>query len=168
MYNPPGVVFPESAAIYRNIQEYQHVLESYSRILLPLIEWRETEKHNVDVLNDTADFYRFFDATAHAEFTFDCVRQTIDIDLPNEVRFLEAFDRFSDEVQRIVDMPARTIELLRALLAQGSGKLSRRARENEFSQLTPAELDAIEALYDRNFGWLSSPAVLGAPETSAG
>ncbi len=34
-------------------------------------------------LNDTGDFYRYFDATAHAEFLYACVRKTIEEDLPN-------------------------------------------------------------------------------------
>ena len=43
-------------------------LESYAARLLPIIEWRPTPAYEVDVLNDTGDFYRFFDATPHAEF----------------------------------------------------------------------------------------------------
>ncbi|MHB8873915.1 MAG: Fic family protein, partial [Myxococcaceae bacterium] len=49
-FSPPGLVFPVSAAILRLVNEYRHVLESYSRALLPLIEWRATEDHNVEVL----------------------------------------------------------------------------------------------------------------------
>jgi hypothetical protein len=49
---------------------------------LPLIEWRPNEKVNVDVLNDTSDYYRFFDATRHAEALYDCVQETIERDLP--------------------------------------------------------------------------------------
>ena len=30
-----------------------------------------------NVKSDSADFYRFFDATLHAEFLYDCVRKTI-------------------------------------------------------------------------------------------
>ena len=33
------------------------------------------------VLNDTGDFYRFFDATPHAEFLYSCVKQTIDVNV---------------------------------------------------------------------------------------
>ena len=57
--NPPGVVFPVSAAILERIDQYRDTLEDYSKRLLPLIEWRPTESFNVRVLNDTGDFYRF-------------------------------------------------------------------------------------------------------------
>ncbi len=43
--------------------------------------WRSTGRGNVEVLNETADFYRLFDATPHAEFLFGCVVRMVDIDL---------------------------------------------------------------------------------------
>jgi Fic family protein len=150
-YNPPGVVFPISAAILRRLPEYQAVLESYSAPLLPLIEWRATRDGNVEVLNDTGDYYRYFDATAHAEFLYSAVEQTVEQDLPDEVRFLEAFDRFAKAVKRIVEMPDRKIEQLRAFLQQGGGHLSNRAREKEFAALTEDETIEIESLYAELF-----------------
>ncbi|HYJ83065.1 MAG TPA: cell filamentation protein Fic, partial [Allosphingosinicella sp.] len=126
-------------------------------------DWRATPKGNVEVRNDTADFYRYFDATAHAEFLYSCVEQTIQQDLPEEVAFLEAFERFSDGVQEIVDMPASRIELLRKFLEQGQGRISQRAREREFAALTAAEAQRIERLYDAAF---APPADPGDPAPS--
>lgn len=146
-FSPPNVVFPVSAAILREITPYKEVLESYSGPLLPLIDWRPTEKNNVDVLNDTADYYRFFDATAHAEFLYRCVEQTVEHDLPNEVRFLEAFDHFATDVQNVADMPTGTVVLLHKFLAQGGGKLSKRARGREFARLSSEEVNRVEQLY---------------------
>jgi hypothetical protein len=150
-YNPPGVVFPISAVILRRLSEYQAVLESYSAPLLPLIDWRATPDGNVEVLNDTGDYYRYFDATAHAEFLYSAVEQTVEQDLPDEVRFLEAFDRFTVAVKQIVEMPDRKIEQLRAFLQQGGGRLSERARGKEFAALTDDETLEIEALYAELF-----------------
>ena len=150
-YNPPGLVFPVSAAILRQLPAYRAVLEGYSGPLLPLVEWRPTVDRNVEVMNDTGDFYRYFDATAHAEFLYACVEQTVEQDLPDEVRFLEAFDRFAAGVQRIVDMPDRQVDLLRTFLAQGGGRLSGRARAKEFAALSDAEAAKIEALYQDAF-----------------
>ena len=150
-YNPPGVVFPISAAILRRLDDYRAVLESHSTALLPFIEWRATADRNVEVLNDTADYYRYFDATAHAEFLYSCVEQTVEHDLPDEVRFLEAFDRFSAGVKEIVEMPDRLVEKLRGFLRQNSGHLSNRAREAEFGALTDEETGRVEALYEELF-----------------
>jgi Fic/DOC family len=151
-FNPPGIHFPVSAAFLGRIAEYREALESYSRGLLPLIEWEATQDGNVRVLNDTADFYRFFDATPHAEFLYACVRQTIEQDLPDETRFLERFDHFRAEVEAIVDMPDRTLDNLLGFLRQNGGRLSKRARENEFAPLTPEEVRRIEDLYAATFG----------------
>ena len=151
-FNPPGVVFPVSAAIQDRIDAYRAILEDYSRRLLLLIEWEPTERGNVRVFNDTADFYRFFDATLHAEFLFDCVRRTIDQDLPNETDFLRRYDQFTRHLQAIVDMPDRTTDLLFRFLHQNGGRLSGRAREREFEALTDLETERIERLYAEVFG----------------
>ncbi len=150
-FNPPGVVFPVSAAILDRIDAYGTILEDYSRRLLPLIEWEPTERGNVRVLNDTADFYRFFDATSHAEFLFECVRRTIEEDLPNETDFLRRYDQFTGHLQAIADMPNRTADLLFRFLHQNAGHLSGRAREGEFEKLTDEETERIERLYDEVF-----------------
>lgn len=149
-YNPPGVIFPVSAAILREIDSYRGVLESYSEPLLPLIEWRATDKGNVEVLNETADYYRYFDATEHAEFLYRCVRETVERDLPAEVSYLEAYDRFVHGVQQMVDMPASTVDLLHRFLRQNGGRLSQRARTREFAALTDEEIARVEQLYERS------------------
>ncbi len=150
-YNPQGVVFPISAAMLRQIEEYRRVLDSYSRPLLNYIEWRPTGRGNVEVLNETADYYRFFDATAHAEFLFRCVEETVIHDLPREVQYLQSYDEFSQRIQEIVDMPDSTINLLTRFLEQGKGRLSTRARTREFKQLTENEVDRLQQLYAECF-----------------
>ena len=97
-FNPSGIVFPVSAAILERIDDYRRVLENYSRRLLPLIQWEPTKDGNVNVLNDTADYYRFFDATPHAEFLYGCVQKTIGEDLPREIDFLRRYDRFREQI----------------------------------------------------------------------
>lgn len=151
-FNPEGVHFPVSSAILDRIAEYRGVLESYSARLLPCIQWAGTPSGNVKILNDTADFYRFFDATPHAEFLYACVRQTIEQDLPNEARFLQGFDTFRAGVERLVDMPERTLNNLFGFLRQNQGKLSNRAQANEFAALTREEVERIEQLYADSFG----------------
>ncbi len=150
-YNPPAMVFPVSAAILRDLERYRSVLESYSAPLLPSIEWKATAEGNVDVLNETGDYYRYFDATAHAEFLYRCVEQTVEVDLPQEVRFLESYDRFSRTVQEMFDMPRSTVDLLHRFLRQGNGKLSKRARTREFARLTDTEAARIERLHAECF-----------------
>lgn len=155
-FNPAGVVFPVSSAILERIEEYRAVLESYSQRLLPLIEWQPTPDGNVRVLNDTSDFYRFFDATAQAEFLYSCVMKTIDVDLPHETQFLAQYDQFRARIENLVDMPDRTVDLLFRFLHQNGGRLSRRAREQEFAALTEEEAATAERAYREIFGQAAS------------
>jgi hypothetical protein len=150
-FNPPGVVFPVSAAILEQIDQYRNVLESYSARLLPLVKWEPTEEFNVRVLNDTGDFYRFFDATPHAEFLYACVQKTIEQDLPAETDFLRRYDQFRQQVESFLEMPERLIDLLFRFLNQNGGRLSQRAREREFKELTDEEATRIEAMYHETF-----------------
>lgn len=119
--------------------------------MLPCVQWQPTPQGNVKVLNDTADVYRFFDATPHAEFLYECVQRTIEQDLPKEIRFLQSFDTFRAGVENMIDMPERTLNNLFGFLQQNEGRLSKRARDNEFSQLTPDEVTKIEELYQTAF-----------------
>ncbi len=144
-------MFPVSAAILDRIDDYRQVLESYSRRLLPLIEWEPTPEFNVRVLNDTGDFYRYFDATPHAEFLYACVQKTIEEDLPAETRFLQRYDDFRRQVEAFLDMPERLIDLLFRFLSQNDGRLSQRARAQEFSELTDEEARRVEAIYSQSF-----------------
>lgn len=151
-FNPPGVVFPVSAAILEQIDAYRRVLETYSLRLLPLIEWEATESFNVHATNDTADFYRYFDATPHAEFLFACVRKTIEEDLPYETDFLRRYDQFRNRVISAIEMPDRMVDLLFRFLRQNEGRLSERAREREFAELNADEASRVERIYDEELG----------------
>lgn len=154
-FNPQGIVFPVSAVILDRIEDYRRTLESYSQRLLPLIRWTATERGNVEVLNETVDFYRFFDATPHAEFLFSCVARTIDVDLPAETAFLAGYDTFKKRVSALIDMPDRVMDLLFRFLRQNNGTLSKRAREREFAGLTDNEAAEIQSIYEEILPTLS-------------
>ena len=150
-FNPPGLVFPVSAAILDRIDDYRKTLENYSKRLLPLVQWEPTEHGNVRVLNDTGDFYRFFDATPQTEFLYSCVQRTIELDLPQEADFLRRYDAFQNNLKLIVDMPDRLYNLLFRFLHQNAGTLSRRGRKKEFAALTDDEVARIEEIYREEF-----------------
>ena len=126
---PLGVVFPISASVLERIDQYRAILRDYSLRLLPVLDWRPTDRGNVRVLNDTGDCYRLFDATPHAEFLYECVRQTVERDLPQEAAFLKRYDEFRSGLNLLVDMPDRLSELLFRFLHHNDGKLSRSGRK---------------------------------------
>ncbi|WP_417625294.1 Fic family protein [Paremcibacter congregatus] len=150
-FTPPGVTFPISAAILDEIDKYRVVLESYSKRLLPLIDWRPTASNNVEVLNDTADYYRFFDATPHAEFLYGCVQRTIEQDLPQEAAYLRSHDIALTAIMSRVEMPDRMAEQLILFVRQNGGHLSKKRREREFEALTDREVEDLETIINDAF-----------------
>ena len=150
-FTQQGVIFPVSASILDHIDDYKNVLESYSHPLLDYIEWKETEDHNVEVLNDTIDFYRYFDATKQAEFLYDCVEDTLDRVIPEEVTYLLKYDDFKRYLDNNFEMPDKMVAILVRFLEQNQGVLSKRALKKEFSALTESEIKAIESNYNALF-----------------
>ena len=146
-FNPPGVVFPVSAAILGRLEEYKMVLEHFSRPRLMLTQWETTPQLNVRVLNETRDFFRFFDATQQAEFLAQCVVHTIRNTLPQEVEYLRRYDIARARIEAFVELPDATFDLMLGFLRQNNGRFSKRAREYEFKKLTEEEMQTIEAIY---------------------
>lgn len=150
-YVSKGIIFPVSAIILERLVEYRRVLESFSKSRLDLIEWKPAENNNVEVLNETIDLYRYFDATKQVEFLYSCVQQTIEQTIPEEVEYLEKYDLMKDYLDNLFEMPDKTVALLVRFLEQGNGKLSERAKAREFKELTEEEVDTIENKYQEIF-----------------
>ncbi|MFV2057521.1 MAG: Fic family protein [Thiohalomonadales bacterium] len=146
-----GVIFPVSASILDHIDDYRNVLESYSHPLLEFIEWKPTANNNVEVLNETSDYYRYFDATKQAEFLYDCVQDTIENIIPNEVNYLDRYDEMKRYLDDNLEMPDKTVALLIRFIEKNNGQLSKRAREKEFDALTEEEVRDIENRYQEIF-----------------
>ena len=64
--------------------------------------------------------------------------------IPNEVEYLKKFDAFKRFIENKFEMPDNMISLLVGFLEQGNGQLSKRARSNEFKELTEDEIGIIE------------------------
>ena len=150
-FSPKGLIFPVSAVILERIDEYKEVLESYSKPRLDHIEWEATPDGNVNVLNQTIDLYRYFDATKQAEFLCGCVEETVLKTLPEEVQYLESHDKMRKFIQEKFDMPDKDMENLIGFLRQNDGKLSKRALNKEFKALSDAEVSMLETKYQEVF-----------------
>ena len=142
-YCPTDVIFPISASIVRNLSEYDSVLHSFSKPLLPYIDWHWTIGRELVVDNDTADLYRYFDATRFAEYLFDRVEDTLRVDLRDELSYVAIFDRAFGAVRQVVEMPDRRASLFVRLCMQNGGRLSTRKRK-QFNELSDAEVSAME------------------------
>jgi len=150
-FSQQGIIFPVSASILDHINDYRQALETYSRPLLDFIEWKTTSDNNVEVMNETIDYYRYFDATAQAEFLYDCVNDTINNIIPTEVKYLESYDEFKRFLDDEFEMPDKMVALVVRFLEQNNGKLSKRAKEKEFTRLKKGEVKTIEKQFQNIF-----------------
>ena len=151
-YTPQGIIFPVSSAILEKIIDYRRVLESYSHPLLDFIKWEKASKNNIKVLNETIDYYRYFDATRQAEFLFECIDYTINQIIPEEVEYLKKYDALKNWLDDRFQMPDKTTDLLIRFLEQNEGKLSKREKNKEFKALTNSEISEIEDRFNKIFG----------------
>jgi hypothetical protein len=135
-----------SSVMLDRIDEYRATLQAHSGPLMPFIEWRTTPDHNVHVLNDTADLYRYFDCTEAAEFLYTCVQRTVENDLPRELDYLVRHDEAVRRIMDEVEMPDRIAENLVMFIRQNNGSLPKKRREKEFVALTDAEVSIIERI----------------------
>lgn len=151
-YTKRGMIFPVSAAILKRIDEYQAVLEAYSYQRLDLIKWESTTDHNVKIINDTIDLYRYYDLTNQAAFLFDCVEETITRIIPEELDYLEKYHRMTNYLNEKFSLPNTKVDLLIKLLNQNSGQLSRNKKQKEFDDFTDEEVLSIEENFQTIFG----------------
>jgi hypothetical protein len=146
-FSPQGMIFPVSAAILERMEDYAKVLESYSHPLLEFVEWEKTNDNNVKILNETADYYRYFDATKQAEFLCECIDTTIHKIIPTEAAYLQKYDAMKLWLDNAYEMPDNIVALLIRFLEQNNGSLSKRAKEKDFGLLTEEEVGEIEKKY---------------------
>lgn len=145
-FTPPGMVFPVSSVMLDRIDDYRTTLQSHSGPLMEFIDWKPTPDRNVEVLNDTADLYRYFDCTEEAEFLYACVKRTVERDLPREIDYLRRHDEARRKIMEAVEMPDRLADDLLLFIRQNKGKLSKKRREREFESLTDDEITQIEVI----------------------
>ncbi len=142
-FSPADIVFPVSAAILRDRRSYDGALEAFSGPLSPFVVWNWTSEQELVVKNNTDDLYRYFDATAQAEYLYDRVTDTVRQDLKEELGFVAVFDRALMGVRNIVDMPDRRASLFVRFCLQNGGRLASR-RRTTFHELIDAEIAAME------------------------
>lgn len=142
-YTPQGIIFPVSAVMLRDLARYDKALSAFSARIAPFIEYQMGDTQRMTVLNDTKNLYQYFDATAQAEYLYECVAETIEKDLKEEIGFIQKYDHALDETKEIVDMPDKRASLLVRLIMQNKGRLAKTKRDL-FSEITDEELARIE------------------------
>lgn len=145
-FTPAGMLFPVSSVMLDWIDRYRETLQAHSARLMDFIEWTPTPTGNIEVLNDTADLYRFFDCTRVAEFLYSCVKRTIESDLPREIDYLTRRDEAVRDIMNLVEMPDLMAEQFVLFVHKNGGKLPNKRRKREFVALKEEELLELEEI----------------------
>ena len=145
-FAPDGVVFPISATMLHRPQDYDASLESFSKPLLPLIEYKLDFQGRMTVADDTRDLYRYMDCTTLTEILFSFVEETIEKELPAEILFLQQYDTARKLMREVVDLPNRHADLFVRLCLQNQGAISKSKRQlPEYAVLSNDEIAGLEA-----------------------
>jgi hypothetical protein len=115
------------------------------------IDWRVSPYKNVEVTNDTADLYKYYDCTENAEFLYDCVRQAVEIDLPREIDYLKRHDEALNSIMEAVEMPDRLAQDLLMSIKNNKGELAQKRRKRQFEKLTDEEITVMEGIVNSAF-----------------
>lgn len=156
-FTPPRLLFPVSSVMLDWIDQYRETLQAHSARLMEFIEWTPTLRGNVEVLNDTADLYRFFDCTQVAEFLYGCVKRIIESDLPREIEYLTRRDEAVRDIMNLVEMPDLMAEQFVLFVHRNGGTLPSKLRKREFVALTDEELSALEEIVRDAFDGFDEP-----------
>lgn len=143
-FTPDGLMFPVSAVMLKHLADYDASLEAFSRSLLPLVDWRLNTDGEMTVHNETALWYRYIDLTPQAEALFGFVDLTVRTELADELAFLAHYDQTKAEIQGIIDMPDRLIDLFIKCCRQNHGRLSERKQASYFAFLSDQEVEQLE------------------------
>ncbi|MBP7869467.1 MAG: Fic family protein [Candidatus Hydrogenedentes bacterium] len=151
-FTPRGIMFPISAAMLKNVNDYNASLAAFSNPLMSLAEYTLDDTGRMTVHNDTALWYRYMDMTPQVEALFRFVERTIETELVEELAFLANYDKTKNAIQKIVDMPDQQIDLFIRFCLQNNGRLSKQKRAGYFSVLSDTELVLMEKAVQASYG----------------
>jgi Fic family protein len=145
---PSGLIIPVSAHMLNNIKDYDGILEKYSKALMQRIRYDKKDNGEVTVTNpeEVEGYFRYPDLTEHCIYLIKTIHATLEEDMPDELIFLQRYDEAKKELQQIVDMPDKDINLMIIFLHQNKGVFPKRRRD-QFAKLTDEEIQQMQQAY---------------------
>ncbi|MEJ0106686.1 MAG: Fic family protein [Bacteroidota bacterium] len=131
---PSGLIIPVSAHMLNNIKDYDSILEKYSKPLMQRIRYDKKDNGEVIVTNseEVEGYFRYPDLTEHCIYLIQTIHATLEEDMPDELIFFQRYDEAKKELQRIVDMPDKDINLMIIFLHQNKGLFPKKKKRTIF------------------------------------
>lgn len=145
-FTPPKIIFPVSAVLLKNPGVYDRMLESFSTRLMPLLEYTIDSYGEIDIKNESADYYRFIDMTPIVEEFQKIVLTTIQTEWKAELNYLQNYDRMRSAMRDIVDMPDKKANQFIMFVQQNNGRLPL-GRRKLFAELSDDEIVGLEKAF---------------------
>lgn len=149
---PQGMIIPVSAHMLTHIRHYDMALERYSRPIMQKIRYQREDDATIRVTNpkEVEGYFRHPDLTEQCVYLLQTIHATLTEDMPEELRFIQRYDEAKKELQNIVDMPDKEINLMLTFFYQNNGIFPKR-RRGRFSKLTDDEIDRMQSAYRKIF-----------------
>ena len=150
-FTPQNTIFPVSATMLNNLQDYDRILEHFSVPLMSLLtDYTLDAEGRLTAHKSSLAYYQYIDYTEIVEYLFDCIQTTINTEFKNELSYIANYDKTKKAIQNIIDMPDKEIDRIIKFITQNNGKLSSTKRQRYFSKLIDAEIDAIQKVVQKN------------------
>lgn len=145
---PEGMIIPVSAHMLNHMRDYDTTLERYSKPLMQRVRYQREEDATISITNleEIEGYYRYPDLTEQCVYLLETIHATLTEDMPDEILFIQRYDEAKKELQSIVDMPDRDINLMLTFLHQNQGVFPKRRRER-FAKLTDEEIMRMQSAY---------------------
>ena len=149
---PKGLIIPVSAHMLNHIKDYDQILEAYSKPLMQFITYEKNADGGIVVTNpgETESYFRYPDLTDHCIYLAQTIHATLKEDMPDELMFIQRYDEVKKELQQIVDMPDKELDLMIMFFHQNKGIFPKRRRE-QFIKLTDAEISSMQSAFRKVF-----------------
>ena len=149
---PEGVIIPVSAHMLNHIKSYDQVLEAYSRPLMQRAKFTIDENGSLTLTEPqkVEGYFRYPDLTIQCIYLMETIHASLEEDIPKEMLFLLRYDEAKHELQEIVDMPDKAVNMMLIFLHQNHG-IFPNGRRKDFEKLTDKEILSMQDAYRRIF-----------------
>lgn len=140
-----GLLLPISAAIKRQEADYLATLQAYSRPTRDQweVQWIDGDDY-ITTFNGDPSLYRYWDATACAEFGFRIAQQALDGEMRQEAAFLARYDGIWGAANERFDVRNNDLAILVLSVLQNKGTLSQNRRKQFTGRVPEALFDFLE------------------------